>query len=56
MTGFWRTTFWCLHVPAARALLEIGVEEEDQETELVSSISEQLMIATGGFHADAAVR
>jgi len=32
----------------------LGIEQEDQKTELVSSLSEQLMIATRGFHADAA--
>jgi len=34
----------------------LGIEQEDPETERVGSISEQLMVATGGFHTDAAAR
>src|SRR5262252_8969011 len=32
----------------------LGIEQEDQKAELVGSLCEQLMIATRGFHADAA--
>ena len=32
----------------------LGIEQEDQKPELVGSLSEQLMIGAGGFHADAA--
>jgi hypothetical protein len=34
----------------------LGIEQEDQEAELVGSIREQFMIATRRFHADAAAR
>jgi hypothetical protein len=34
----------------------LGIKQEDQKTELVGNLSEQLMIATSGFHTDAAAR
>jgi hypothetical protein len=34
----------------------LGIEQEERETELVSGLSEQLVIGTGSFHADAAAR
>ena len=32
----------------------LGIEQEDQKAELVGNLGEQLVIGTGGFHADAA--
>jgi hypothetical protein len=34
----------------------LGIKQEDQKTELVGSLREQLMVATRGFHTDAAAR
>ena len=34
----------------------LGIQQEDQKAELVGSVSEQLVMGTGGFHADAAAR
>lgn len=32
----------------------LGIEHKDDEAELVGSISQQLVVGAGGFHADAA--
>jgi hypothetical protein len=34
----------------------LGIKQEDQKAELVGNLSEQLMVATSGFHTDAAAR